>query len=230
MIIGQCAIPACNLHKIDRLGSLGPCNRLLAVASFMVAFAFCLPVQAQFGNFFGNQNGVVGGVSVDAAGTVRSTTAQERTGWLNDMRGSVQQPSGDMVAQTQLRMISLSRLQSEIAQAISTGQTLNEETLYLAGLQRIEYIFVYPEVNDIVLAGPAEGWVVREDATVVGKTTGRPVIQLEDLIVALRSTTATRDAAMSVSIDPTPSRSAVIARFMASAARCLPRRDRKSVV
>ena len=101
-------------------------------------------------------------------------------------------------------MISLSKLQSEIASAIAENRPLSEEVLYLAGLQRVQYVFVYPEENDIVLAGPAEGWVVRDDATVVGETSGRPVIQFEDLITALRTTTATQQQTISVSIDPTP--------------------------
>ena len=32
----------------------------------------------------------------------------------------------------------------------------------LAGLQRLQYVFFYPQQNDIVIAGPAEGWL--EDA------------------------------------------------------------------
>jgi len=32
----------------------------------------------------------------------------------------------------------------------------------LAGLQRIEYVFLAPDSKDIVLAGPAEGWRVNE--------------------------------------------------------------------
>jgi len=38
-----------------------------------------------------------------------------------------------------------------------------------------------------VLAGPGEGWKVADDGNVVGVTTGRPVLRLEDLLIALRS-------------------------------------------
>ena len=34
-----------------------------------------------------------------------------------------------------------------------------DEMQYLAGLQRVQYVFYYPETKDIVIAGPAEGWV-----------------------------------------------------------------------
>ncbi|MEM7474178.1 MAG: DUF1598 domain-containing protein [Planctomycetota bacterium] len=178
-------------------------RHLLAAASCLLAMLFCMPAHAQFGRFFGG-NGVVGGVSIDANGTLRSATMQEKGGLLKDMRNSVGQPSADMAKQANLRMISLGGIQAEVAKAIAEGTTLSEEVRYLAGLQRIEYVFVYPEKNDIVLAGPAEGWVVREDASVVGETTGRPVIHLEDLITALRASKQTQSKAMSVSIDPTP--------------------------
>lgn len=161
-------------------------------------------VQAQFGFGGLGRIGVVGGVSVDAEGTVKNASLQEREGWLNEMRNAIGEPSGGLADQTELRMISLSKLQAEIARAMEADEPLAADVLYLAGLQRIEYVFVYPGQQDIVLAGPAEGWVVRQDASVVGRTTGRPVLQLEDLLTALRTTEASRQQAISVSIDPTP--------------------------
>ncbi len=151
-----------------------------------------------FGRF-----GVVGGVSVDAQGTVRDVSAEDRSELLKQLRESIQEPKGKLSEAAPLRMISLSKLQERIAQAISGQQALPDEVLYLAGLQRVEYVFVYPEKNDIVLAGPAEPWVVREDASVVGNKSGRPVLRLEDLLVALRTSEATRNDVISVSIDPT---------------------------
>ena len=41
------------------------------------------------------------------------------------------------------------------------------------------------EEQDIVLAGPGEGWKINEQGEVVGLTTGRPVMWLDDLVVAL---------------------------------------------
>ncbi len=158
--------------------------------------------QAQFGNAF-NQS-VVGGVMVDADGVVHNATQNDRAGLLRDLREQVMHPSGKIAASTELRMVSLAKLQAEVQKTIAAGETLSDEVRFMAGLQRIEYIFVYPDRQDIVLAGPAEGWRVREDASVVGVTTGRPVLQLEDFITALRTVDASRDTAISVSIDPTP--------------------------
>ena len=66
----------------------------------------------------------------------------------------------------------------------------------------MQYVLVYPEQQDVVLVGPAEGWRINDDGHAVGKTTGRPVIQLEDLLVALQ-TAWTGNAPVSCSIDPT---------------------------
>jgi hypothetical protein len=76
---------------------------------------------------------------------------------------------------------------------------------YLAGLQRIRYVFYYPDSKDIVLAGPAEGWAPDLAGRVVGITNGRPVVQLQDVVVALRTFPADSSAApvIGCSIDPT---------------------------
>ena len=180
--------------------------RLQTAAVLLLALCGTQPLYAQFGFGFGVRGGVVGGVSIDADGTVRSATALEQQGWLKGMRNDAPQGSVDqhLAAKTDLRMVSLRKLQEAIAVSIQKGEPLSEEILYLAGLQRIEYIFVYPEQQDIVLAGPAEGWKLRDDASVVGQESGLPVMQLEDLLVALRSAGSTRKQPMSVSIDPTP--------------------------
>lgn len=177
-------------------------GRLATSLAAVAILLSCSTVHAQFG--FPRLGGVVGGVSIDADGTVRSSSAEDRSGWLKNMRDVATSPSGELASDVALRMVSLTRLQAEIDLAISENRPLSEDVLYLAGLQRVEYVFVYPERNDIVIAGPAESWIVREDASVVGKTSGRPVLQLEDLIVALRTTEASQEAPITVSINPTP--------------------------
>jgi Protein of unknown function (DUF1598) len=72
-------------------------------------------------------------------------------------------------------------------------------------LQRIEYVFAYPDFNDIVLAGPAEGWTVDDTGNVVGTNSRAAVLQLVDLITALRTTDKILAGKLiSCSIDPTP--------------------------
>ena len=199
-----------NGHQSKSVGpsSGGRQNRLIMVLMprlvlLGVMLASVNSAYAQFGFGFNNIGGVVGGVSVDASGTVRTVTRQERERWLNDLRSAVADPSAAIADASDLRMVSLKGLQAEIRDAIQANRPLSEEVLYLAGLQRVTHIFVYPQRNDVVLAGPAEGWRVRQDAVVVGQSSGRPVLQLEDLLTALRTADAARERAISVSIDPT---------------------------
>jgi len=95
-------------------------------------------------------------------------------------------------------------LEAAIADCDKKGKVLPDEVNYLAGLQRVQYVFVYPDQKDIVIAGPAEGWKLSPAGTVVGNVSGHPVMQLDDLLVALRCADAARNGGMSVSIDPTP--------------------------
>ncbi len=60
-----------------------------------------------------------------------------------------------------------------------------------------------PSRHDIVLVGPAEGWKVDARGNIVGATTGRPVMLLDDLLVALRTAAGPGQAGITCSIDPT---------------------------
>lgn len=172
----------------------------LSVALTLMVIIAALP--SVIAGTLGRQS-AVGGVLIDAGGLVRSATVAERAELLNQLRVEVVEPRGDLAEATELRMISLRGLQDAVRRELQTGEAIPVEMQMLAGLQRVEYVFVYPERNDIVLAGPAEPWIVREDASVVGRTTGRPVLQLSDLITALRSVEPSRDGGISVSIEPT---------------------------
>ena len=102
-----------------------------------------------------------------------------------------------------LRKISLRRLEAAVAAAAKETQPLADEIRFLGGLQRIQYVFVYPERNDIVLAGPADGWKVDDAGITVAVTTGLPVMLLDDLLVALRGVDAAREEPISCSIELT---------------------------
>jgi hypothetical protein len=109
---------------------------------------------------------------------------------------------GDMQAKA-LRKVSLRKLEAAIAEHHKSGAPIPDEMRYLAGLQRIQYVLVYPEANDIVLAGPGEGWKLNDQGEVVGATTNRPVILLDDLLVALRAIDGAQQSGITCSIDPT---------------------------
>ena len=133
---------------------------------------------------------------------------------------------------TELRKVSLRALEAALTDFLAGNQErLPDDVLYLAGLQRVQYILVYPEQNDIVLAGPGEGWRFDDNGNAVGVTTGLPAVRLDDLLVAFRTVDAARNEGISVSIDPTAEgastlRSVHEATTHVQSLACCPRRHR----
>ena len=162
----------------------------------ILAIVAAPPAQAQF------VTQQVGGVSIDARGVVSNVRLDELNE-LRRVRAQAMNPvPGDLQAKA-LRKISLKKLEAAIAELHRDGKPLSDEMRYLAGLQRIQFVFVYPEQQDVVLAGPGEGWKLNEQGEVVGLTTNRPVLLLDDLLVALRSIDAVQQTGITCSIDPT---------------------------
>ena len=179
------------------------CTRaaLSAPLACMLALILAPAVEAGFRGFRNNQ---VGGVKIDAEGVLSSPDPKAGAMLRREMIAEMKEVPGDLNGKVELRKISLKGLEAAIDDALKNNLgVLPDEVKYLAGLQRIEYVLVYPEENDIVLAGPGEGWKVDEVGNVVGVTTGRPVIHIDDLIVALRSVDNARREGISCSIDPT---------------------------
>ncbi len=156
---------------------------------------------ARAGNY---RIGSVGGVVIQIDGVVRNATVDQRAALAKLRREEFKKPSGDIGQAVEMRKISLKALEAACQHFLTANSgKLPDEIKYLGGLQRVEFVFVYPEQQDIVIAGPAEGWKIDDAGNVVGKTTGRPVLQLDDLIVALRTVNNARQGAISCSINPT---------------------------
>jgi hypothetical protein len=192
--------------SIERARLVAVRRPLLAAFSFgwaLVAWALCQVPDAHAQNLGFGFVQAVGGVYVDGAGVVKDVQRDEFD-QLRDIkvRDMNQVPDG-MVAPIGLRKISLRQMQAAISEARNAGKLVPDEVRYLAGIQRIQYVFVYPEQKDIVLAGFGEGWRIDKRGNVVGKTTGRPVMELDDLLVALRSAEMAAQGGISCSIDPT---------------------------
>jgi hypothetical protein len=164
------------------------------------------PPQVGGGLGIGNTifNRQVGGVLVNVDGVLANVDMRDRKGLAEMRRKALARVPVEMSAATELRMISLRALDEAVGELARDKKPITDDIRYLAGLQRVQYVFVDPENRDIVLAGPAEGWKVDDLGNVVGATTGRPVLQLDDLVVALRSADEARNGGISCSIDPTP--------------------------
>ncbi|NUQ62243.1 MAG: DUF1598 domain-containing protein [Pirellulales bacterium] len=145
----------------------------------------------------------VGGVFIGADNILRNSEFDNQ-GRLRAIRDLALDPvPGDLTEKSDLRKVSLRLLEEAIQTRVQGKEELPESILFLAGLQQVRYVLVYPEQNDIVLVGPAEGWKLNPRGAVVGKTTGRPVLMLDDLLVALRTAAGSTRSAISCSIDPT---------------------------
>ncbi|HIQ22969.1 MAG TPA: DUF1598 domain-containing protein [Planctomycetes bacterium] len=128
------------------------------------------------------------GVYVDPEGLLEKRLRAEPATGLAALRAASKPraATSDTGRVSALRKISLPRLEKYLHLRLAAGKPPTETMQVLAGLTRIQYVFVYPESGDLVLAGPAGPWRVDEENRVVRSDTGQPVILLDDLVVVLR--------------------------------------------
>jgi Protein of unknown function (DUF1598) len=175
----------------------------MCAALFFAACLGCLIIapqvaRAQFGGGGlgggGGGGGTIGGgatsgVAVDADGVLRRVTVADPTGELSRQRvqEALLRLDGDVSRRSPLRKVSLTRLERVLKQRLAEGRGADDAMRHLAGITRLEYVFCYPESSDIVIAGPAEAWGEAPSGRMQGIDSGRPVLELQDLIVALRA-------------------------------------------
>ncbi len=181
---------------------------LLAV----IAVGLCLPSATK-----AQENGAsAAGVVVDAQGVLHKKICRDPGGLIRQRVAAAKVSLDPKVAAfSKMRKISLTRLE-EVAR--QRNGVLTDEMRNLAGLLRVRYVFCYPETGDVVIAGPAEGWVTNLAGRVVGITSRRPVVLLQDLVVALRAFPPEKDGVglIGCSIDPTAEGLAAMQQFLRS--------------
>ena len=142
------------------------------------------------------------GVRVAPNGLLHRLSVEEQNGALASL--GVQSRKADLNAdvarRSDLRLVSLTRLERAVAQRLSDGLPVPETMAQLAGLSQIKYIMVFAETNEIVIGGPAEAWQYNAQGQPVSATSGRPTLQLDDLVTVLR-TFARGDADFGCSIN-----------------------------
>jgi hypothetical protein len=183
--------------------------RLLS-SLFLLGVGLALPTQVK-----AQTVGTAAGVVVDAQGVLQKHIFTDPGGQLVRERAAAAKATlgPRLAAYSKMRKVSLNRLEKAIVD--HQGQ-VTDTMRYLAGLLRVRYVFYYPESNDIVLAGPAEGWLNDPAGRTVGITSGRPVVQLQDLVVALRAFPPGKPGqrVIGCSIDPTPEGLAAMQQFL----------------
>ena len=121
------------------------------------------------------------GVAIDAAGVLSVKYFPDPGGRLRAVRAAAARRDlkPDVLARSGLRKVSLVKLERAIRKKLEAGEAADDVMRNLAGLQRVQYVFFYPDEGDIVIAGPAEGWMNDAAGRTVGITTGKPVVLLE---------------------------------------------------
>jgi hypothetical protein len=157
------------------------------------------------------------GVYVEPDGTIKRRQVDERDE-LAAMRARLK-ATQEAGKKEKLAYVSLPKAFAAAKAAIDAGQPIPDDVKYLGGLTQIRYLFVYPESNDLVIAGPAEPVQVLDELHAYGKTTGRPVIRLEDLVVAMRVVHDVGRGAFGCRLDPDPASPARVRDVMQELAR-----------
>lgn len=160
-----------------------------------------------------------GGVYVDAEGLMKKITI-DGTARLTSVHRAALFTGGnrDVHLPSDLRKVSLTRLERELQLAWADGRSPDEVMANLAGMREIKYVLVYPETGDIVLAGPAGDWKTNAEGRTVCAETGRPILQLDDLVVLLRSTFG-GDGSFTCSIVPVKENLARTQAFLTESAK-----------
>jgi len=144
------------------------------------------------------------GVWVDPQGVLKPLVMQEAESRLQQLRSTaaVRGRFDTARRRSPLRMISLPRLEKQVQLELAAGRGLDESTHLLAGLQRISYVFAFPETGDLVVAGPAGDWRIDAENRAVSIDTGLPVVRLDDLVVILRHVINSPDGKFGCLITP----------------------------
>ena len=178
-------------------------KRISIVLATLSLGVLSLATALHAGLSFGSRGRTVGGVVIDPAGMVRAASLEDREELANQLQNANQVLNGDLREAAEMRMVSLKGLQAAVAESHAAGKEIPAEVEFMAGLQRIEYVFVDQQNHDVIVAGPAEPWKMREDGFVVGTVTGGATMRLADLTVALRSVENARQEGITCSIEPT---------------------------
>lgn len=214
------------MHTYGR--SMFPQAGRLVMAALLAVSAFA-PLVAR------GQN-IPAGVQVDAQGVLRTYSVADPGLDKERRQAVIDALPGDLRKAVPLRKVALSRLEAELTKRLADGRGVPDELAKLAGLTRVQYVFVYPAEGDtpgeVVLAGPAEPWFTDAVGRVRGTETGAPIVLLEDLAAAVRcfAPGQPQDRLVGCSIDPKPEGLAAMQKFLQQTGRVNPKASVEQIV
>ena len=129
------------------------------------------------------------GVNVNPLGRMELLTRSDATGRVTDTVNRARQADlgTAMQSPSELRIVSLTRLERAVAAELADGRTVPSSMMHLAGLTRVQHVFLDAASKEIWVAGPAEGWHYDERGVAIGEKSGQPVMLLDDLVTVLRT-------------------------------------------
>ncbi len=131
------------------------------------------------------------GVKVSPNGVLERITAKEQNQTLSALGIEARKASlnSDLARPSQLRLVSLTRMNQELAEHLAQGRPVPASMAQLAGLTKVQYVFVFPDSNEIVIGGPAEGWEYNAQGLAIGTSSRLPTLQLDDFVTVFRTFT-----------------------------------------
>ncbi|WP_437185956.1 DUF1598 domain-containing protein [Planctomicrobium sp. SH668] len=189
----------------------------LVMIGLVLAPAFA---HAQFGfpggPFGPGTDGPASGIIIDANGVVQVQDA--RPVHVGQLKKQIQKFANatlptNVVVESAQRVLSLKNLEEQLQGLSDAAKPIPVELMYLAGLQRIDFVVFNPETRDVLIVGPAEAFGPDAAGRMIGLSSGRPALRLDDLLVALR-VTSQNEFSIGCSIDPQPQNMQSLQNFL----------------
>ncbi len=161
-----------------------------------------------------NNGGNAGGILIDPQGVVQDLSQEAispaRVKQLQkEFAGRV---SSELTMTSESRCVSLNRLDAAINNAFKEGNDIPLEMFYLAGLVRIDGVFLDKRTGDVVITGPAGAFGPGDQNRVVNLESGRPCLRLDDLVES--QAIVDQKAFVECSIDPVAERLVALQRYL----------------
>jgi hypothetical protein len=156
------------------------------------------------------------GVFVNSSGVLSKIEPRKVNGSAEVWRqAAIESGRNALTWPSPLRKVSLTRLERATQLLTAQGQPLDESMRNLAGLYAITHLIFYPETGDVVIAGPAGPWDFDEHHRAINTTSGKPILQLDDLVNCLRNAN-NNEGKFGCSITPRQENLVATKKFLAS--------------